>query len=112
MRGLTGLPSSSLKSLLGWRIAAVARILYVYRGEVDRRDGALELDFEDGSVVLLDGAADGERLRVRDAPWTDPFPEPISAENQFFIDESGRWSRIELSQDPNFSPLVGEQLAS
>lgn len=112
MDGSMVLPASSLKSLPGRRLRAVSRILYEHGGRIESDDGPLELYLDDGIVVLLDGAADGESLRVRYAPWADPFASPISAENRLYIEQNGKWSRVEMSSDPRFASLIGEVITS
>ncbi|WP_437665392.1 hypothetical protein [Sorangium sp. So ce1182] len=90
----------------------MTRILFVYGGRVESDDGPLELHLDDGTVVLLDGAGDGESLLVRGAPWTDPFEPPISAENRLYIEQNGKWSRSEQSGDPMFSSVLGKVISS
>lgn len=112
MAGSIVLPNSSLKSLPGRRLRAVARIFFEHGGRIEPGDGPLELYLDNGTVVLLDGAGDGESLRVRDAPWTDPFEPPISAENRLYIEQNGKWTRVEQSSEPRFASLIGEVISS
>lgn len=112
MNGSKALPLASLKSLCGKRLHAVARILFEHAGRIDPGDGPLELYLDDGTVVLFDGSADGEGLRVQYAPWVDPFASPISEENRAYIEQSGKWSRVEQSSDPLFVDLLGEVISS
>jgi hypothetical protein len=112
MDGSIALPTSSLKSMPGRRLRAVARIFFECGGRIESGDGPLELYLDDGSVVLLDGAGDGESLRVRDATWADPFEPPISAENRLYIEQHGKWSRVEQSSEPRFASLIGEVISS
>lgn len=53
---------------LGRTVSAVRRILYVRGGEVAEDRGPLEISFQDGHVLLLDGGPDGESLVVRAEP--------------------------------------------
>jgi hypothetical protein len=112
MNGSIMLPASTLKSLLGKRLRAVARILFEHDGRIKSDDGPLELHLDDGTVFLLDGASDGESLRVRTAPWADPFEPPVSAENRLYIKEHGKWSRVEQSSEPKFASLIGKSISS
>jgi hypothetical protein len=95
------------RSLVGKRITHVARVLYEYRGEVDPGDGALELGL-DGQTLLLDGESDGERLRVSEQPWVDPFEEPLSEENRRFVETHGKWRRVDCSRSDVYSGLLGQ----
>ena len=81
-----------LTGLIGARITRVRHIHYVYRGMPDTGYGPLELTFG-GRVILLDGAADGEALRVSTQLWQDPFAGPLSDENRAYVDKSGQWLR-------------------
>jgi hypothetical protein len=101
-----------LRALVGKRIASVARVLYEYEGRVDASDGALELRLADGGTLLLEGAADGERLRLRSDGWVDPFLPPLSEENLAFVSKHGKWCRVECSADPAWSALVGQPVSS
>ncbi|WP_437620546.1 hypothetical protein [Sorangium sp. So ce1151] len=112
MNGSEALHLANLKSLCGKRLRAVARILYEHGGRIDPGDGPLELYLDDGTMVLLDGSADGEGLRVQYAPWVDPFEPPISNENRAYIEQSGEWSRVEQSNDPMFVGVLGELISS
>ncbi|WP_437525285.1 hypothetical protein WME79_37950 [Sorangium sp. So ce726] len=106
------LPPAKLKLLPGRRLRAVARILFEHGGKFESGDGPLELYLDDGTVVLFDGSADGESLRVQDSPWVDPFEPPISDENRLYIEQSGKWSRVEQSMVPMFASLLGEVICS
>lgn len=112
MNGSETLHLANLKSLCGKRLRAAARILFEYAGRIDPGDGPLELYLDDGTVVLFDGSADGEGLRVQYAPWVDPFVAPISEENRVYIEQSGKWSRVERSNDPLFVDLFGGVISS
>ncbi|WP_437764586.1 hypothetical protein WMF27_34570 [Sorangium sp. So ce281] len=103
---------ANLKVLPGRRIRAVARILFERDGQIESDDGPLELYLDDGTVVLFDGSADGESLRVQGAPWADPFEPPISDENRLYVEQSGKWSRFEQSSGPRFASLLGEVVSS
>ncbi|WP_438024158.1 hypothetical protein [Sorangium sp. So ce233] len=112
MNGSEVLPLANLKSLSGKRLRAVARILFEHGGRIDPGDGPLELYLDDGTVVLFDGSADGEGLRVQYAPWVDSFEPPISDENRAYIEQCGKWSRVEQSNDPMFVDMLGELISS
>jgi hypothetical protein len=112
MDGSTPLLPSSLKSLPGKRVRSVARILFEHGGRFDADDGPLELFLDDGTVVLLDGAGDGESLRLRNAHWVEPFEPPLSEENRLFIERHGKWCRVDQSSEPTFSRLVGKVISS
>lgn len=112
MNGSEALLLANLKSLCGKRLRAVARILFEHGGRIDPGDGPLELYFDDGTVVLFEGSADGEGLRVQYAPWLDPFEPPISDENRAYIEQSGKWSRVDQSNDAMFIGMVGELISS
>ena len=99
--------AAAAKKLLGRNIVRVDRILYVHEGRIAPKDGALELQLDDGSVLLLEAAADGETLSVSDGAWVDPFDGKLDHENQTFVAESGKWTRVAVSEEPLFSTLIG-----
>jgi hypothetical protein len=100
-----------LTDVVGSRIVRVRRIHYVYRGVPDTDFGPLELTFDSG-VLVLDNAADGEALRVRAEAWEDPFSGPLSAENQAFVEKSGKWTAFDVSAKGAFATFVGDVLAT
>lgn len=100
---------SCLIEMVGKRITHLARVLYVYRGERNDQDGPLELGIE-GGTVLLDGEGDGERLRVRAEAWEDPFEEPLCEVNRRYVEDHGKWTRFDLSQDSEYRDLIGEHI--
>jgi len=97
---------SGLTKLCGRRITQVARVLFERDGALDARDGAVELHWEEG-VVLLDGAADGEGLRVAEAAWQDPFVLPLSPGNQAYVLEHGKWRWVDCSAWEGYRELIG-----
>lgn len=101
---------SSLKELEGKSLSRISRILFEHRGELDESDGAVELNAF-GEVFLLDGAPDGQSLRLRRQAWIDPFTEPLSAENQSFVQEHGKWVRVDKSDEEKFASLVAKPIS-
>lgn len=112
MAGSTALPLSSLQTMVGRRLVSASRILFEAPGASLSSDGPLELHWDDGTVTLLDGDADGESLRVLGAPWADPFAESISEENSRYIAEQGRWRRVDESREPPLAAMLGNALTS
>ncbi len=103
---------AELAKLVGKRVARIVRILFELNGRFDQDDGPLELHFDDGRVLLLDGEGDGETLRLRSAAWADPFAEPLSAENRRFVAESGRWRRVDCTNAAPFTDIAGGTIES
>ena len=62
-----------LERMAGQRLVGASRIVYEHEGTRDTSNGDLELSFAGGSVLLLAGAGDGERLAAqppcRVIPW-------------------------------------------
>jgi len=94
---------------VGREIARVRRLHYVYRGEANTGDGAIELTFSDGSVVMCDAAADWT-LDFYDAAWVDPFPEPLSDADAAYLDRFGRWLAYDVTEQMPYSWLVGQTI--
>jgi hypothetical protein len=109
MDGIIVQPLSCLSRLIGQRIESIARVCYWHRGVADLADGSLEIKVA-GEVVLLDGASDGESLRVRNGPWVDPFDEPVSTENLEYIAEHGRWQRVDCSIHEFYDDFLKEAI--
>lgn len=99
--------ASAAQKLTGNTVVRIERVLYEMDGVVELDDGPLEIHLEDGSVLLFDGASDGESLRVRTSPWADPFKDEIGTENEEFVAESGKWTKVSLSKEAPYSELIG-----
>lgn len=95
--------------LRGRTVTSLARVLYERHGVINPVDGPLEIELT-GSFVLLDSASDGERLRVEERRWEDPFEEPLSPENRAYVEETGKWRRIDCSHEAPYSDFVGHSI--
>jgi len=101
------------RAFVGATVAEVHRVLYSFGGAVEPDDGALQLTFDQGHILRLDGAADGERLACALERWRDPFTaEKMTPENQTYLEEHGKWGLVELTHSEPWSRIVGEQLLS
>lgn len=90
-------------------IARVRRLHYEFGGETNDLDGAIELTFDDGAVVLCDAAADWS-LEFFGAAWVDPFPEPWSDSDREHIDRYGHWTAVDMSDKSPYSWLIGQTI--
>lgn len=102
--------SETLMELHGRVITSVHRTFYVYRGDVDESRGAIELHFSDVTTLFLDGDPDGSSLRVRSSPWRDPFSGEFSPENRDYVERSGKWTRFDVTNRPEYSSTVDEEV--
>jgi hypothetical protein len=97
----------ALPELVGRTIERVRRIHYTFQGDTNKSDGAIELTFDDGSVVLCDTAADWS-LQFFGTAWLDPFPEPLSDEDRSHVARYGQWVALDVTAQPQYGGLVGE----
>ena len=100
---------SSVPELVGREISRIRRLHYVFRGEANTRDGAIELTFSDGSVVMCDAASDWT-IEFYGAAWVDPFEEPLSESDRAYLDRFGRWSAFDVSDQMPYGWLIGRQV--
>jgi hypothetical protein len=103
-----------VESVVGRVPTRVERVFYVFPGgaEPDRSKGPLQLTFSDDSVLLLRGGPDGASVVAEAEPWMDPFAQPLSAANREFVQRSGKWTLIDVSEDSFFEGFIGEPLVS
>ena len=99
-----------LSNSTGKTLVGIRRVLYVHKGVVQNGAGPLELTFDDGTSVVLDAGADGESLAVMAGSWIDPFQEPLSEENQLFIESSGKWTAFDMATLDPFSRAIGHAI--
>jgi len=95
---------------VGRVITGVRRVYFEFGGELDRSRGALELTFDDGSVVVLDSGADGELMRADEVAWHDPFEGHLDEENRAFIAECGKWTAVDARDESRFAALIGRRV--
>jgi hypothetical protein len=95
---------------VGQTIHQIHRVLYMFEGQIDWNDGALQLTFTDRSVLRLDGASDGDTLQASGSPWADPFSGKLTAENKNFIRMHGKWALVDVSDMPPYDSLIGEKI--
>jgi hypothetical protein len=96
---------SVLERIVGRQLVSASRIVYEFDGVVDVSCGDLELSFEGGEIVSLQCAADGERLTLAPVAWQDPFAPPLSPENEAFVQESGKYIRVDTNTAPPQLPV-------
>jgi hypothetical protein len=97
---------SAAPELIGREIARVRRIHYLFQGETNVSDGAIELTFSDQSVVMCDAAADWT-LELFGAAWVDPFGAPLSESDTAYVERYGRWCAYVVTDQAPYSLLVG-----
>ena len=97
-----------LKSAVAREIRKIARIQYVFPGElVPDGTGPIELEFADEAVLLIEQGSDESSLRVQNERWKDPFEGRLDAVNREWVDTHGKWTRFDVSGDPCYTHLVG-----
>jgi hypothetical protein len=95
---------------VGATVDRIRRVFYVYRDEVDRRAGALEVRFSDGTVRLFDAGPDGERLAVSDQVWVDAFEGHLDDVNREYVAKSGKWTAFDVSDESPYADLIGARV--
>jgi hypothetical protein len=95
---------------VGVTIDRIRRLFYVYRDEIDRHAGGLEIGFGDGSVRFYDAGPNGERLAVADHLWIDPFEGHMDEVNREYVAQSGKWTAFDVSDEPPYDAIVGARV--
>jgi len=88
-------------------VSKICRIFYALGGAVEQGDGELELYFGD-EVMRFSGAADGETLRAARDVWHDPFAAPLSANNETYVRDNGKWTRVDVSDLDPYATFIGK----
>jgi hypothetical protein len=60
----------------------------------------------------LDSASNGQDLVVQVGGWSDSFAEPLSPQDHAYIEENGKWSAFDVSQEAEYVPLIGMRVTS
>ncbi len=95
----------------GKQIKKIHVALFVYKGNRKWDDSPLQITFEDGSVILLEGDGN-DNLIVTKSVWKDYFQGHLSQENQDFIRENGKWSLFDVSEMQPFKQLLEKSIQS
>src|SRR5690349_21478675 len=93
-------------------LSRMRRIFFVRGARIDATEGPLELTFENGEVRLFGVGSNGETLVIDREPWADPFSGRVSAENEEFIVESGKWEAFDLGGLWSYGRFIGRCLTS
>lgn len=73
--------------------------------------GWLELTMFSGGPVWFDVGRYGEVLNVVWGEWKDPFAEPLSGENREWVEQAGKWTRFDVTNDLPYRLLIGDVLS-
>jgi hypothetical protein len=101
---------SVLRKHLGREVVRLRRVWFTHGGAILGSEGPLEITFDDGATLVLDAGADGEALEITTSPWEDPFAEPSPSQNESWVDDHGKWSAYDVSQDGSYQSFVGSRL--
>ena len=99
--------SDAAQRIVGLQIARIDRVMFEFMGVIDSDEGALEVHFTDGSVMLFDEGPDGDSLQVDTHPWVDPFAGELTPENAAFVEQCGKQTRVPVSHEDRYRELVG-----
>lgn len=98
---------SVLAQTVGRKIVQIVRIHYQFGGAFELEHGPLEIYLDDGAVFHFRSRSSGDSLFIEAVPWVDSFAGPLTHENQLFVDKSGKWSRVPVSELPPFRDMIG-----
>lgn len=111
--GSTVTVDPDLGSFVGASVARIRRVFYVFRGDVESDTGPVELGFDDGRFLLVDGHGDGERVRLGVDEWLDPFAvDDLDAVNRRFVEKHGKWTAFDVTDEPPYGRLAGAEVTS
>jgi len=106
----TPMSARSLGRMEGRVISTITRVRYVSPDGSVSDTGPMELRLSDGSSAVFDVGPDGETLRVDEGPWQDPFQEPLSPDNRAYVQEVGKWTAFDVTDEYPYSALTGQRL--
>ena len=93
-----------LDGIPGARLVGLARDQYLFNGRPSGEDGSLELRLDDGRVVLLYLAGDGESVRAAASPLK--LTPSFKLEGGATCD----WQLVDLGRAPGFGQLIGRAI--
>ena len=95
----------------GLRCVAATRLVHQVRGLAPTVGNALEVNWEDGEVRLLDVRTD-LTLLVSSSPWRDPYAGCTEAQRAVLADEVGLWTRVPVDDADVLAPILGATVTS
>ena len=102
---------AAAQAVVGDTAVKIQRVLYSHEGQVDQRDGPLQVTFASGRVVRFEVASDGESISSSFEEWVDPFQAAApSAENERYVAEHGKWTSFDLTFEQPWSRVIGSSL--
>ena len=99
-----------IQTIEGLSISNLSVLVYGHQGELSWEDTPLQMSFESGEVLLLDGMPNGEALSANLTAWRDPFAGNLTPENQAFVDNHGKWKLQDVSMMEPYHSLIGQAL--
>lgn len=101
-----------LSAMVGKTIRSVQRVFYTIGNDVQRNEGPLQLELDDGSAILFQSGSNGQDLVVKPQRWRDPFAGALSPENRQYVEQYGKWSLFDVSEEDPYASLRGNQVNS
>lgn len=109
IRGESGLDVFVERAVGGGDVTRVRRIFYEFEGNVDRREGPVEISISGESFVFESGH-DGYVLSVRVEEWSDPFSGELSDINREYIKTHGKWVAVDVVEGDPEHFLIGRTI--
>lgn len=105
--------NTKLLPLLGERLSEIWIIVFVPPDKnINWHQGNLELIFGAVSeVVHFKSRNGGDSIELLNERWIDPFAYP-DKESLEFVMGSGKWTKVEMSNDSSFAKFIGKTLSS
>jgi len=97
----------SVAAFVNQEVIGLRRVHYVGPDGEIYPNGALELRFRAGNIVVFDCSPNGQDLRLTEGPWEDPWAPPLDEETVKFLEESGRPRVFDVSRVSPYSRLLG-----
>jgi hypothetical protein len=98
---------SQMDALVGRRLVKVVRLTWHWPGEPDEPNvGPVQLVFDDGRGLLLDGRSDWTLVLAETDPGDDGWRDPYDYDY-----DGGRWLSRDASAEPPFASVIARPLA-
>src|SRR5690606_36854615 len=85
-------------------------VFFQFGGSLDTARGPLELLTPGHGPILLEAAADGDSLAVRNEQWIDPFEGHMSEENDEWVANYGKWTAVDVANELPWASLLNRTI--
>lgn len=100
-----------IEKVAGKTVARMQRVWWVKNGLVSSDEGELQIEFEQGEILLMKHSSNGDIPAVTEERWIDPFTGQIDEATQRWIQDVGKADLVDVSDRPPYRAFIHQPIA-